>query len=144
MPHRILFLCTGNSARSQMAEALLSLIGGRDFQAESAGTHPVGLHPMSVAVMDELGVDIRDRKSKAVTEFQGRSFDYVITVCSRAKESCPVFPGSQIVLHWSFDDPAAASPERRLDEFRRVRDEIANRLRAFLAEEFKPAPAGPR
>ena len=144
MPHRILFLCTGNSARSQMAEALLPLIGGRDFLAESAGTHPVGLHPMTVVVMDELGVNLRDRRSKPVAEFHGRSFDYVITVCGRAKESCPVFSGSHKTLHWSFDDPAAASPERLLDEFRRVRDEIADRLRAFLAEDFKPAAAGPR
>jgi arsenate reductase len=139
MPHRILFLYTGNSARSQMAEALLPLIGGQDFQAESAGTHPVGLRPMTVRVMEELGLgmDIRDRRLKHVDEFHGRSFDYVITVCSRAKENCPVFPASHTVLHWSFDDPAAASSERRLDEFRRVRDEIAACLRAFLAEEFK-------
>lgn len=144
MPHRILFLCTGNSARSQMAEALLQLMGGRDFQAESAGTSPVGLNPMSVTVMDELGMDIRGRRSKNVTEFLGQSFDYVITVCDRAKESCPVFPGSHIVLHWSFDDPAAVQPERRLEEFRRVRDEIADRLRTFLAQEFKLDPASPR
>ncbi len=80
MPHRLLFLCTGNSARRQMAEALLPLVGGQDFQAECAGTHPVGLHPKSVAVMDELGVNIRDRRSKHVAEFHGQSFDYVITV----------------------------------------------------------------
>lgn len=144
MAHHILFLCTGNSARSQMAEALLPFIGGRDFQAESAGTHPAGLHPMTVMVMDELGVDIRGRRSKNVAEFRGRSFDYVITVCSQAKETCPVFPGSHTALHWSFDDPAAASPDRRLEEFRRVRDEIADRIRTFLAVEFKPGPADPR
>jgi arsenate reductase len=126
-----------------MAEVLLPLIGGRDFLAESAGTHPVGLHPMTVVVMDELGVDLRERRSKHVAEFHGRLFDYVITVCNRAKESCPVFPGSHTALHWSFDDPAAAPPERRLDEFRRVRDEIADRLRAFLEEDFKPAAADP-
>ncbi len=143
MPHRVLFLCTANSARSQMAEALLPLIGGRAFQAESAGTHPVGLHPMTVVVMGELGVDLRGRRSKSVAECHGRSFDYVITVCSRAKESCPVFPGAHKALHWSFDDPAAASPERLPDEFRRVRDEIADRLRAFLSEEFQPT-ASPR
>ena len=124
-----------------MAVALLAFIGGRDFQAESAGTHPVGLHPMTVKVMDELGLDIRDRRSKNVAEFRGRSFDYVITVCSRAKENCPVSPGSHRVLHWSFDDPPAASPDGQSDEFRRVRDEIADRLRTFLAEEFKPDPA---
>lgn len=127
-----------------MAEALLTFIGGRDFQAKSAGTHPVGLHPMTVKVMDELGVDIRDRRSKNVEEFRGRSFDYVITVCSRAKENCPVFPGSHRVLHWSFDDPAAASPDGQLEEFRRVRDEIADRIRTFLAEEFKSEPADSR
>jgi arsenate reductase len=141
MPHRILFLCTGNSARSQMAEALLPLIGGKEFITESAGTQPVGLNPMSVTVMAELGVDISDRRSKHVNEFLGQSFDYVITVCDRAKESCPIFPGTHILLHWSFDDPAAAPLENRLEKFRRVRDEIADRLCTFLIDDLKLVPA---
>jgi arsenate reductase len=123
-----------------MAEALLPLIGGQDFVTASAGTQPVGLHPMSVMAMDELGVDLRTRRSKHVSEFAGQTFDYVITVCDRAKESCPVLPGTHKLLHWSFDDPAAAPPDRRLEEFRRVRDEIANRLYLFLTNEFNLAP----
>lgn len=141
MPYRILFLCTGNSARSQMAEALLPLIGGQDFLAESAGTHPAGLNPVTVEALREIGADWQGRRSKRVEEFVGQSFDYVITVCDRAKESCPVFPGSHKLLHWSFDDPAAAPPERRLEEFRRIRDEIADRLRGFLIGDLKLGPA---
>ncbi len=137
MARRILFLCTGNSARSQMAEALLPLIGGRDFLTESAGTRPVGLNPATVTVMNELGVNVQGRRSKHVGEFQGQAFDYVITVCDRAKETCPIFPGGHKLLHWSFDDPAAAPPERRVDEFRRVRDQIADRLCAFLSEDLQ-------
>ena len=137
MAYRILFLCTGNSARSQMAEALLRLIGGKDFLAESAGTHPVGLNPTTIVVMKELGVDVQGRRSKHVEEFRGQSFDYVITVCDRARETCPIFPGGHKLLHWSFDDPAAAPAERRVEEFRRVRDEIADRLCAFLSEDLR-------
>jgi arsenate reductase len=127
-----------------MAEALLLLMGGDDFLAESAGTHPVGLNPVTVEALREIGLDWRGRRSKPVSEFRGQSFDYVITVCDRAKESCPVFPGPHKLLHWSFDDPAAAPPERRLEEFRRIRREIADRLRTFLIDDLNFGPASLR
>ena len=138
---RVLFLCTGNSARSQMAEALLGLIAGEHFEAESAGTHPAGLHALAVKSMDEIGVDVQNYRSKSLGEFVGQSFDYVITVCDRVNESCPVFPGAVTIRHWSFDDPAAASLETRLEVFRQIRDEIANRLCQFLVEEVGFTPA---
>ena len=134
MKTRVLFLCTGNSARSQMAEALLPLIGGPDFECASAGTHPAGLNPAAVEAMRELGVDISSHRSKHVGEFLGEKFDYVITVCDRAKETCPTFPAARSLLHWSFEDPAAAPDERRRDIFRRVRNEIADRLSQFIVE----------
>jgi arsenate reductase len=124
-----------------MAEALLRLIAGDDFEAESAGAYPAGLHPMTVVSMHEIGLDVRNYRSKILEEFVGQSFNYVITVCDRAKESCPVFPGAVNIRHWSFDDPAAASLETRLEVFRRVRDEIANRLCQFLIEEVRFTPA---
>src|SRR5574339_569573 len=106
MKQRILFLCTANSARSQMSEARLRLIASEHFDAESAGRHTAGLHQMTVEAMQEIGVDVRHQRSKHVEEFVGQYFTYVITVCDRAKESCPVFPTIQI-RHWSFEDPAA-------------------------------------
>ncbi|HXH86464.1 MAG TPA: arsenate reductase ArsC, partial [Nitrospira sp.] len=124
MKRRILFLCTGNSARSQMAEALLGLMAGDHFEAFSTGTHPVGLNPGAIEAMEELGVDISQQRSKHVSEFVGQPFDYVITVCDRAKEACPNFPAASHLLHWSFDDPTIAPEEQRRDVFRRVRDEI--------------------
>lgn len=140
MKQRILFLCTGNSARSQMAEALLRLIAGERFDAESAGTHPIGLHPMTVNAMDEIGIDVRAHRSKSVDEFTGEVFSYVITVCDRAKELCPIFPHATM-RHWPFEDPATSSVEMQLEVFRRVRDEIANRLCQFLIEELGLTPA---
>ena len=140
MKQRILFLCTGNSARSQMAEALLRLIAGDHFDAESAGTYPAGLHPMTVEVMQEIGVDIRHHRSKHVEEFVGQYFSYVITVCDQARESCPVLPAIHI-LHWAFDDPAAVPIVTRIEAFRRVRDEITDRLCQFLIEEVRLTPA---
>lgn len=124
-----------------MAEALLALIAGDHFEAESAGTHPAGLNPMTVASLHEIGVDVRNYRSKNLEEFVGQSFNYVITVCDRAKESCPVFPGAVNLRHWSFDDPAATPLETRREVFRRVRDEIANRLCQFLLEEVRVTPA---
>ena len=141
MKQRILFLCTGNSARSQMAEALLRLIAGDQFESESAGTHPAGLHPMTVEAMRDIGVDVRHQRSKHVQEFIGQSFDYVVTVCDRAKESCPVFSGGVRTRHWSFEDPAPAPPESRRQAFARVRDEIADRICQFLIEDVQFAPA---
>lgn len=131
---RVLILCTGNSARSQMAEGLLRHDGGGRFEVESAGTHPTGVRPEAVEAMREIGVDISGQRSKSVDEFAGREFDFVITVCDNAKENCPVFPSKTERVHWSFDDPAAAAggDEERLAVFRRVRDEIRDRLREWI------------
>ena len=144
MKQRVLFLCTGNSARSQMAEALLGLIAGDHFEGHSAGTHPAGMNPMTLKVMTELGVDVGHCRSKNVTEFLGQSFDYVVTVCDRAKETCPVFPGARNMRHWSFEDPAAVEALTQLAVFRRVRDEIADRLCTFLFQELQLAPSAIR
>jgi len=133
MKQRVLFLCTGNSARSQMAEGWLRHLAGDRFEVFSAGTHPVGLNPGAAEAMEEMGIDITSHRSKPLTEFSGRAFDYVVTVCDRAKESCPVWPGATTLLHWSFDDPAAVvDVEERRRAFARVRDEIAARITAFL------------
>lgn len=136
MKQSVLFLCTGNSCRSQMAEGLLRHLAGDRFEVASAGTHPVGLNPGAVEAMCEMGIDIAGHRSKGLEEFSGRPFDHVITVCDRAKESCPILPGASSVLHWSFDDPAAAagSAEDRRAVFRRVRNEIAERVRHFIDE----------
>ena len=128
---RVLFLCTGNSARSQMAEGLLRQMAGDRFDVFSAGTHPKGLHPRSVEVMKETGIDIAHQRSKDVSEYAKEKFDYVITVCDRAKQECPVFPSAE-PIHWGFDDPAEAAADRQLETFRRVRDEIRKRLNLFL------------
>jgi arsenate reductase len=128
---RVLFLCTGNSARSQMAEGLLRNLAGDKFEVVSAGTTPKGLHPRSVEVMKEIGIDVSQQTSKGVMQFLNEKFDYVITVCDRAKQQCPIFPGAE-PIHWGFDDPAEAPPDKQLDTFRRVRNEILQRLRLFL------------
>jgi arsenate reductase len=130
---RVLILCTGNSARSQMAEGLLRHDAGEKFDVESAGTLPSSVRPEAIAVMSELGIDISGHRSKNVAEFQGQQFDYVITVCNNARESCPVFFGNAEKLHHDFVDPAAltGSDEARLELFRRVRDELRAFLRAF-------------
>src|SRR5215211_2224287 len=132
---RVLFLCTGNSARSQMAEGLLRHIAGDRFEVASAGVSPTKVRPEAIEVMREINIDISRQHSKSVDEFVGREFDYVITVCDNANEQCPVFPGKTNRIHWSFDDPAAAEGDERarLAVFRRVRDEILQRLRVFLA-----------
>lgn len=133
MKQRVLFLCTGNSARSQMAEGWLRHLAGDRYEALSAGTHPVGLNPGSVEAMAEVGIDISFHRSKSVSEFMGQPFDYVITVCNRAKESCSRWSGAARLLNWSFDDPVGVTdaPERRR-VFCRVRDEIAAQIRLFL------------
>src|SRR5271154_5362706 len=132
MKNRVLILCTGNSARSQMAEGLLRHDAGTRFLVESAGTKPGSVRREAIAAMRELGIDISGHRSKSVAEFDGQHFDYVITVCDSARESCPVFFGAAKRLHRDFDDPAAldGSEEERLALFRRVRGE----LRAWLAE----------
>ena len=129
---RILFLCTGNSARSQMAEGLLRHLAGDRFEVFSAGTRPAGLNPNAVTAMAELGINIAGSRSKSVDEFVGQQFDYVFTVCDNAKEACPIFPGGGRRLHQSFEDPAAAPADEQLQVFRKVRDQIAGRLRAFV------------
>ena len=137
---RVLILCTGNSARSQMAEGLLRNDAGDRFDVESAGTRPGIVRPEAIAVMRELGIDISGNRSKHVDEFEGQHFDCVITVCDHAKESCPVFFGAAKRLHHSFEDPAAVmgSEEERLEVFRRVRDE----LQAYLGDFARKANAG--
>jgi arsenate reductase len=129
---RVLILCTGNSARSQMAEGLLRHDAGEYFEVQSAGTKPSSVRPEAIAVMNELGIDISGHRSKSVEEFDGQKFDYVITVCDGARESCPIFFEAENRLHHSFEDPAAVngSTEERLGLFGRIRDE----LRAYLAE----------
>ena len=133
MKERVLILCTGNSARSQMAEGLLRHIAGDRFDVESAGTRPGRVRPEAIAVMKELGIDISGHRSKHVDEFEGQPFDYVLTVCDNARESCPVFFGAAKRLHRDFEDPAAlrGTEEERLALFRRVRDEIGDYLKTF-------------
>jgi len=130
---KILILCTGNSARSQMAEGLLRHDAGDRFTVESAGTKPGLVRPEAIAVMREIGIDIASHRSKHVEEFAGQDFDYVLTVCDNAKESCPVFFGKATRLHHSFQDPAAVegSEQHRLAAFRQVRDELRSYLRSF-------------
>jgi arsenate reductase len=118
-----------------MAEGWLRHLAGHQFDVVSAGTHPVGLNPYAVAVMQEVNIDISNHVSERVDPYLGQQFDYVITVCDRAQETCPVFPGASSMQHWSFDDPAKAKGtyEQRLIVFRKIRDEIADRIRRFIA-----------
>jgi arsenate reductase (thioredoxin) len=128
---RVLFLCTHNSARSQMAEGLLRHLAGDRFEVYSAGTEATFVRPQAIKVMSEIGIDISGQKSKTLEEYLGQPFDYVITVCDAANEACPVFPGAKRRLHWSFEDPAAAvgSEEERLGVFRSVRDNIGEHIK---------------
>jgi len=134
---RVLFICTRNSARSQMAEALVNhdLVGR--FEAFSAGTEPSNIHPLAIAVMRELGIDISHQRSKGLDEFAGEKFDYVITLCSQADESCPVFFGGTRKLHMAFADPAEArgSDEEKIAIFRKVRDQIRTQVLGFFARQ---------
>lgn len=133
---RVLILCTGNSARSQMAEGLLRHIAGDRTEVFSAGVEQSFVRSHAIEAMREVGIDISGHRSKSVDEFAGQEFDYVITVCDNARERCPIFPGKTKRIHWSFDDPAAAEGDEahRLAVFRRVRDEIKGRLREFVKE----------
>jgi arsenate reductase len=135
-PIRVLFVCTGNSARSQMAEALLRRLGGPTFEVFSAGTEPKGVNPLTVRVLSEAGIDISGARSKSTGAFLGQPFDYVVTVCDRAREACPYFPGAGRTLHWSFDDPAEATgtDEQRLAVFRRVMGEIRSAVETLIPE----------
>jgi arsenate reductase len=136
---RVLILCTGNSARSQMAEGLLRHDAGSVCEVFSAGTKPTHVRPEAITVMRELGIDISGHRSKSLDEFAGQDFDYVITVCDNAKESCPIFPAKTKHIHWSIADPAGAqgSHEEILTAFRRARDELRARLRAFTRGEVE-------
>jgi len=136
---RVLILCTGNSARSQMAEGILRHDAGNLYEVFSAGTKPTHLRPEAIAVMQESGIDISGHRSKSVDEFAGQNFDYVITVCDNAKESCPIFPSKMKRIHWSIQDPAAVqgADEERLTAFRRARDELRARLQAFTRSEVE-------
>ena len=140
---RVLILCTGNSARSQMAEGLLRHDGGERFEVESAGVSPGRVRPEAVEALREVGIDISGHRSKSADEFVGREFDYIITVCDNARETCPVFPGRAERVHRSFEDPpppGAADRETTTAIFRRVRDEI----REWLRDEFIPRASGTR
>jgi arsenate reductase len=132
---RILVLCTGNSARSQMGEGLFRKEGGADYEVASAGTAPSRVRPEAVAVMNEIGIDISGHRSKSIDEFTGQHFDYVVTVCDNARDQCPVFPGRAERIHWSLEDPAAVqgSEPERLAAFRRIRDQLHQKVREFFA-----------
>ncbi len=127
---RVLFICTGNSARSQMAEGLLRAMGGNEYEVHSAGTHPSLVRPQAIEVMKEIGIDISSQYSKSLDEFVTQSFDYVITVCDNAKEICPFFAGAKEMLHWSIEDPVGVrgTEEMQLEAFRKARDEIRKRI----------------
>ena len=131
---RVLFICTHNSARSQMAEGLLRQFAGDRFEAYSAGTEATAVRPEAIKVMAEIGIDISTQTSKTLDRYLSEPFDWVITVCDRAQQTCPVFPGADRTAHWSFDDPSEATgtEEERLAVYRRVRQEIAERLRQLL------------
>ena len=131
---RVLFVCTHTRARSQRAEGFLRFHGGDRFEAFSAGTEATAVRPQAVNVMAELGIDISRQESKTFERYLGEPFAWVITVCDRARQSCPVFPGTENTAHWGFDDPAEAegSEAERMEVFRRVRDEINARVKMFV------------
>lgn len=133
-PIRVLFVCTGNSARSQMAEAVLKRVGGADFEVYSAGTEPKEVNPYTVRVLDDAGFDLSGARSKSTDEFAGQSFDYVITVCDRARAVCPVFPGHGETLHWGLEDPAEmeGTDDQKLAAFQRTYMEVNQRIRPFV------------
>ncbi len=133
-PIRVLFVCTGNSARSIMAEALTRKHGGDAFEVFSAGTEPRGINPLTVRALQEAGLPTDGLSSKSVQEFLGQRFDYVITVCDQARQSCPVFPGSHQSLHWGYEDPAEATgtDEERLQVFRSVLTQLGLRINEFV------------
>jgi arsenate reductase (thioredoxin) len=133
-PIRVLFVCTGNSCRSIMAEALLRKHGGADFDVHSAGTDPKGLNPRTTRLLADVGIDASWARSKSVTEYLGQPFDYVITVCDQARQVCPVFPGSHESLHWGYEDPAEATgtEEQIMAVYRGVFTQIGERIQQFV------------
>ena len=148
-PRPVLFVCTHNSARSQMAEGMLRAWNGDDFEAHSAGTEVSTVRPEAIAVMAEIGIDISGHRSKSVEDFLGQKFEWVITVCDQARQNCPVFPGVEQTGHWSVEDPSEAtgSEAQRLEAFRRVRDDLRSRIHVFIlaaSRDDLPAPATTR
>ena len=137
---RVLFLCTHNSARSQMAEAFLRALAGDRFEIQSAGAEATQVNPLAIQAMDEVGIDLRLHTSKTLDRFVKQPWDYVITVCDSANARCPIFPTRTTCIHWSIDDPSQATgtEEERLRVFRRVRDEILARLRDWLTDQKTP------
>jgi arsenate reductase len=135
VPRRVLFICTHNSARSQMAEAMLRAWGGSHWEAHSAGVEASFVRLEAIEVMDELDIDINDQQSKGLDRYVGQKWDYVIPVCEEGAAACPMLPGDHEIERWQFDDPAAAAgtDQQRVEVFRRVRDEIAVKVRDFLA-----------
>jgi arsenate reductase len=133
---RILVLCTGNSARSQMGEGLFRAEGGAGYEVSSAGIRPSRVRPEAVTVMHEIEIDISGNRSKSVDEFDGQAFDFVVTVCDSARDNCPIFPGATERIHWSLEDPAAVqgTKEERLAAFRRIRDQLRKLVKTFLRE----------
>ncbi len=138
-PIRVLFLCTGNSARSQMAEGLLRFLGKEDFAVCSAGTEPKGLHPMAIRVMAEAGIDISGQRSKHLDEFRDQEFDFIITVCDRARDTCPTFPGDVEKIHWGYPDPAAVTgdEEAQYRAFRSVLHALRERIHLWVLNQRK-------
>jgi thioredoxin type arsenate reductase len=147
-PIRVLFVCTGNSARSVLAEALLRRRGGAAFEVWSAGTEPKGINPYTLRVLAELGIDPSFARSKSVTEFLDDPFDYVVTVCDQARQVCPVFPGAHESLHWGLEDPAAVegTDDEKLAAFRRTATELTTRIDPFvtLAKRVQSGAIAPR
>ena len=137
MKQRVLFICTHNSARSQMAEGLLRRLGGERFEVFSAGTEATHVRPLAIRAMAEIGIDISGQQSKTLDRYLGEPFDAVITVCDAANETCPIFPGAKQRRHWSFEDPSKAtgSEDEKLAVYRRVRDEIRVRIEKELLAE---------
>ena len=138
-PIRVLFVCTHNSARSQIAEALLTRDGGGDFEVHSAGTEVTRVNPFAVRVLEDDGIDWSGARSKSVTDFLGQRFDYVITVCDSARAVCPVFPGSSMTVHWDLDDPSEVegTEAERLAAFRRTKAEVSGRLGPFIDDALR-------
>jgi arsenate reductase len=145
-PRRVLVVCTHNSARSQMAEGMLRAWGGERFEAHSAGTQVSNVRPEAIAVMAEIGIDISGQHSKLISDFAGQEFDWLVTVCDRARQSCAMIPGLGETMHWSIEDPSEAtgSQEERLAAFRRVRDDLRGRIHMFVLavgrEDAAPMP----
>jgi len=137
---RILFLCTGNSARSQMSEAFLRKYGGDKFEVHSAGLDPTVINPFTVKVLEEIGIDTSGQFAKSLDSYLGKvHFSYLITVCSKAEERCPIFPGMGTRIHWPFEDPAAfeGSDEEKMEKFREIRDQIEKKIKSWIAEPGK-------